>query len=162
MSTHTQGRYGCRRYDMTVRNRIATILYSPARHRKPLIVGVLCLFLGGMAVVAMEWSRPRTTSVAVRQAIEADLPMGSSAGQTVAFLVARAWLGSGDATPYPNQGVTSSDGFEQEDPEGSTLLANVPDAFPGGIVRGGIYMKFGFDADGRLTRYRVTDIYTGP
>ncbi len=88
--------------------------------------------------------------------------MGSTKAQAIAFLGSHGWIDPKNVGYYPNRGNYSSDGFEQKDPSGSTLLASVPDAYPGFIVSGGIYMKFGFSAQGRLTRYQLRDIYTGP
>lgn len=88
--------------------------------------------------------------------------MGSTVQQTIAFLGARGWVDPHNVGFYSNKGVTSSDGFEQKDPNGYTLLASIPDAYPGLIVSGGNYMQFGFNAKRRLTRYQLRDVFTGP
>jgi len=97
----------------------------------------------------------------VRRQIEQGLPLGSTVQQTVAFLGARGWIDPKNVGIYPNRGNDSSDGFEQKDPRGFTLLAAIPEAYPGFLVSGGIFMKFGFNAQRHLTRYQLRDIYTG-
>ncbi len=123
-----------------------------------IIVGLLAV---GLVLFLQDnnWFQPRITQAQVRQAIHDSLPMGSTVSQTVAFLTAMGAETSG--TPYANRGASSSDGFEQRDPSGSTLAASFPYAYPGIFVSGGIYMKFGFNAKGRLTRYALRDMYTG-
>ncbi len=87
--------------------------------------------------------------------------MGSSAAQTIAFLHAHGLSPSNIDIARPNINAYKSDTFEYQDLQGSTLTAAIPDAYPGILVSGGIYMKFGFNAKGRLTRYDLRDIYTG-
>jgi hypothetical protein len=130
------------------------------------------LILGGIAAIVLlliiaalrsaNWFQPRMTQAEVRRQIEAGLPMGSTIAQVIAFLGTRGWGDPHDVGVHPNLGVSSSHGFEQEDPQGSTLTAAIRGAYPGFIVSGGIYMKFGFNARGRLTRYQLRDVYTGP
>jgi len=78
--------------------------------------------------------------------------------QTIAFLHKNG--AQTETSSHSNRGVISTDGFEQKDPNGRTLGAAFPNAYPGLIGSGGIYMKFGFDAKGHLTRYDMRDVYT--
>jgi len=87
--------------------------------------------------------------------------MGSTLADTIKFLGARGWVDPKNLGVYSNRGNDSSDGFEQKDLTGKTLLASIDNAYPGFLVSGGIYMKFGFNAKGRLTRYELRDVYTG-
>lgn len=123
-------------------------------------LGGAVLVLAGAWLWSENWFQPRTTQAEVRGLIETQLPLGSTVEQANAFLDGQGWLEH--SGPHPNQGASSSDGFEQQDPDGSTLLASIPDAYPGFIVSGGISLKFGFDAHGALTRYQLEDAYTGP
>lgn len=125
------------------------------------IVGIMAI--GIVSYLESEnWFQPRATQKDVRRQIKDGLPMGSTVQQTIAFLAARGWVDPKNVFLYPNLGNGSSDGFEQQDPHGKTLTAAITDAYPGLIISGGIYMKFGFNDKGRLTRYRVDDKYTGP
>ncbi len=134
------------------------------RRQKYILLGsslmVLLLIVG--ALVQMYLFRPRITQAEVKQQIQTSLPLGATIEQTVTFLRAYGWIDPHNVGIYFNRGKSSSDGFEQKDVEGSTLLAAIPDAYPGFPVSGGIFMKFGFDASGHLTRYELRDIYTGP
>jgi hypothetical protein len=125
-------------------------------------IGAVVLLLIIAALRSVNWFQPRITQAEVRRQIETGLPMGSTITQTIAFLGARGWVDPHTVGTHPNLGISSSDGFEQEDPQGSTLYAAIRDAYPGFIVSGGIYMQFGFNARGRLTRYQLRDVYTGP
>jgi hypothetical protein len=125
-------------------------------------IGAALLLLIVAVLQSVHWYQPRITQAEVKRQIQKGLPMGSTIAQTIAFLGARGWIDPHNVGLYPNRGNGSSDGFEQKDPRGSTLTASIPDAYPGVIVSGGIYMKFGFDAKGRLTRYQLRDVYTGP
>lgn len=124
-------------------------------------LGGVVLVLAGVGLWSVNWFQPRTTQADVRHSIETHLPLGSTVEQTVAFLYGQGWIDRRDAAPRPNRGANSSDGFEQQDPDGSTLRAAIPDAYPGFLIYGGIYMQFGFDAHGAMTRYQIEDIYTG-
>jgi hypothetical protein len=130
--------------------------------RRTLLFGAIVLLLIIATLWSVNWFQPRIAQAEVRRQIEAGLPMGSTIAQTIAFIGARGWGAPHDIGMYSNRGVSSSDGFEQEDPQGSTLTAAIRDAYPGFIVSGGIFMKFGFNARGRLTRYQLRDVYTGP
>lgn len=125
-------------------------------------LGVAFLLLIIAVLQSVNWFQPRITQAEVRQQIEQGLPMGSTVEQTIAFLAARGWIDPHNVGFYANRGNGSSDGFEQKDPSGYTLLASIPDAYPGLIVSGGIFMKFGFNPKRRLTRYQLRDVYTGP
>lgn len=126
-----------------------------------LVIGATFLLLIVLVLQSVNWLQPRITQAEVKRQIRQGLPMGSTIPQTVAFLSARGWVDPHDVSIYPNRGKVSSDGFEQKDPSGFTLLASIPDAYPRLIVSGGIYMKFGFNAKRRLTRYQLNDVYTG-
>ncbi len=127
-----------------------------------IVVGVI--WVAASFVSSMQqnnWYQPRITQARVRQEIRRGLPMGSTVAQTIAFLAARGWIDPHNVGMYRNRNSFSSDGFEQKDPSGSTLLASIPDAYPGLFSSGGIYMKFGFNDRGHLTRYELQDVYTG-
>jgi hypothetical protein len=125
-------------------------------------IGAVILLLIIAALQWVNWFQPRITQAEVRRQIQTGLPMGSTIAQTITFLGARGWADPHNVRTYSNQGIRSSDGSEQEDPQGSTLYAAILDAYPGFIVSGGIYLKFGINARGLLTRYRLRDTYTGP
>lgn len=137
---------------MSKRKRIRRILAA---------IGVVILLLIVAALQSVNWYQPRVTQAQVRQWIKSGLPMRSTIPQTVAFLHLHGVSPGNISSAIPNRTSGSSDGFEQKDPSGQTLYASLPDAYPGFIVSGGIYMKFGFNAKGRLTRYQLRDIYTG-
>ncbi len=132
------------------------------RRRAFMLGGISVVVLVIVALRSANWFSPRISQAEVRHQIQTGLPMGSTIAQTIAFLRARGWVSPHNVGVYSNAGLSSSDGFEQKDPEGSTLLAAIPDAYPGFIVSGGIYMQFGFDIKGHLTRYQLRDEYTGP
>ena len=133
------------------------------RRRRVLIVaGLVVLVLIIAALLQMYWFRPRITQAEVRQQIQTGLPMGSTVEQTVAFLSVRGWVDPHNVGIYANRDSHSSDGFEQTDPEGSTLMATIQNAYPGFPVSGSILMEFGFNARGQLARYQLHDVYTGP
>jgi hypothetical protein len=124
-------------------------------------MGVLLLGLGSY-LQSENWFQPRVTQAAVRRQIKQGLALGSTVQQTIAFLGRRGWVDPKNIGTYANSPDNySSDGFEQKDPVGWTLLASIPDAYPGFLVSGGIFMKFGFNAQRRLTRYQLRDVYTG-
>ncbi len=124
------------------------------------IVGLVAI--GVVSYLQSEnWFQARISQAEVRRQIEQGLPMGATVQQTIAFLGARGWVDPHNVGLYANQGASSSDGFEAKDPAGQTLLASIPNAYPGFLVSGGIYMKFGFNAKGRLTRYTLRDTFTG-
>lgn len=125
-------------------------------------MGAAILLLIIIALQSVNWFQPRITQAEVRHQIETGLPGGSTIARTIVFLSARGWIDPHGVRAYPNLDVSSSDGFQQEDPQGSTLYAAIRDAYPGFIVNGGIFMQFGFNAQGRLTRYQLCDAYTGP
>jgi hypothetical protein len=134
------------------------MLSGGRRRIRVIIVGLLAV---GFVLFLQDnnWFQPRITQAQVRQAIHDNLPMGSTVAQTVALMTT---MGAETSTSaYANRGASSSDGFEQRDPNGSTLTASFPYAYPGILTTGGIYMKFGFNAKGRLTRYALHDAYTG-
>ena len=110
------------------------------------------------ALQANNWLQPRITQADVRGQIQHGLPMGSTEQQTIAFL--HKIGAQTETSSHSNRGVISTDGFEQKDPNGRMLGAAFPNAYPGLIGSGGIYMKFGFDAKGHLTRYDMRDVYT--
>lgn len=122
------------------------------------IVGVIAVYFVRF-MQQNNWYQPRITQAQVRQEIRRGLPMGSTVPRTIAFL--KGIGAETDTSTYPNHSAQSTDGFEQQDPSGSTLTAAFPNAYPGILVSGGIYMKYGFNAKGRLTRYDLRDIYTG-
>lgn len=134
-----------------------------ARRRRRVLGGIAVVLLLMLFAIlqSVNWFQPRITQAEVKHQIQQGLPMGSTVAQTIAFLGARGWIDPHNVGMYPNRGNGSSDGFEQKDPRGSTLLASIPDAYPGFLVSGGIYMKFGFNAKGHLTRYQLRDVYTG-
>ena len=132
----------------------------------PRRVGLLLSVAGVISVVAVgalsyvqvfHRLQPKQTSAQIRRLIEEHLPLGSTVQQTVAFLHANH-VPEIDVA-YPNRGGTED--IERADPRGSTLRAAIPDAYPGIFVSGGIFMKFGFNAQGRLARYDIRDLYTG-
>jgi len=136
--------------------------------RRRLVLGatglVVILILSDVVQTLREnnWYRPRVTQSQVRGWIKQGLPMGSTPTQTIAFLREHGLSPDNiDIARRNTPNSYSSDGFEQQDPRGSTLTASLPDAYPGFLVSGGIFMKFGFDAHGRLTRYSLRDVYTG-
>jgi len=128
------------------------------------LIGLVALLILVIVVQTLQennWLQPRITQAEVRRQITRGLPMGSTLGETVRFLSARGWVDPTNLGMYANQGNDSSDGFEQKDPTGKTVLASIDNAYPGFLVSGGIYMKFGFNARGRLTHYQLRDVYTG-
>ncbi len=132
--------------------------------RKRIILGVIGLVILWVvinvvqALQANNWLQPRVTQADVRQQIQHGLPMGSTERQTIDFL--HKIGAQTDTSSYSNRGVISTDEFEHKDPNGRTLTAGFPNAYPGLIGSGGIYMKFGFNAKGHLTRYDLRDVYT--
>ncbi len=131
----------------------------------PRRVGLLLSVAGVISVVAVgalsyqqlvHRLQPKQTSAQMKRLIEEHLPLGSTVQQTVAFLHANHVQTD---IAIPNRGGTED--IERADPQGSTLRAAIPDAYPGIFVSGGIFMKFGFNAQGRLARYDVRDVYTG-
>ena len=134
------------------------------RRRRRVLIGacLIVLLLIIAALLQMYWFRPRITQAEVRQQIQMGLPMGSTVKQTIEFLSVRGWVDPHNVGIYANRDNHSSDGFEQTDPEGSTLLATIQNAYPGFLVSGSILMEFGFNAREQLTRYELHDVYTGP
>ncbi len=124
--------------------------------------GLVVLVLIIAALLQMYWFRPRITQAEVRRQIQMGLPMGSTVKQTIEFLSMHGWVAPHNVGIYAKRDSRSSDGFEQKDPEGSTLLATIQNAYPGFLVSGSILMEFDFDARGRLARYQLRDVYTGP
>jgi len=131
----------------------------------PRRVGLLLSVAGVVGVVAVgalsyvqvfHRLQPKQTSAQMRRLIEEHLPLGSTVQQTVAFLHANHVQTD---IARPNRGGTED--IERADPQGSTMRAAIPDAYPGLFVSGGIFMEFGFNAQGRLARYEVKDGYTG-
>ncbi len=122
------------------------------------LVGVISV----VAVGALSYQQlvhrlqPKKTSAQMTRLIEEHLPLGSTVQQTVAFLHANHVQTD---IAIPNRG--GAEDIERADPQGSTLRAAIPDAYPGIFVSGGIFMEFGFNAQGRLARYDVRDLYTG-
>jgi hypothetical protein len=121
-------------------DRLRAALSAVARRWKLVSAGVVV----GVALVVVglwpvNWFQPRTTQAAVRQAIETHLPLGSTVEQSLAFLDAQGWIDCRTAVLRPNRDrdATGQVAFEQQDPAGSTLLAAIPDAYPGFLVRGG-------------------------
>ncbi len=125
------------------------------------LVVLLILLVVARTLQENNWYQPRITQAEVRRQITQGLPMGSTLADTIKFLGARGWVDPKNLGVYSNRGNDSSDGFEQKDLTGKTLLASIDNAYPGFLVSGGIYMKFGFNAKGRLTRYELRDVYTG-
>jgi len=123
------------------------------------LVGVISV----VAVGALSYQQlvhrlqPKQTSAQMKRLIEKHLPLESTEQQTVAFL--RANHVSEISAVYRNRRGTTV--IEPGDPQGFTLRAAIPDAYPGIFVSGGIFMKFGFNARGQLTHYEVEDVYTG-
>ncbi len=106
---------------------------------------------------SMNWFQARETSAHIKRLIKQELPLGSTVEQTIAFLHKHNI--QTDGSPVNNRG--SSDDFEAQDQGGRTLYAAIPTAYPGVLTSGGIFMKFGFNAKGHLTRYSIKDVYTG-
>jgi len=128
---------------------------------------LLLSVMGAAGVVALgAWSFiqvvqgqvPTQTPGQMRHLIEEHLPLGSTVQQTIAFLHAHH-VGTDVSDLHSNRG--STDDFEDADPQGSTLYASIPDAYQSILINSGIFMKFGFNTQGRLARYEVKSISTG-
>jgi len=143
-----------------------------ARRSRRTFVGVVALLALGLAVRPRFTSKQRSdgaqadrspiTQASLKRQIRKGLRFGangSTEAETITFL--RKIGVQTETSSYSNRGVVSTDGFEPADPNGRTLGAAVPDIYHGFLTTGGIYMKFGFNAKGRLTRYDMRDVYTG-
>jgi len=143
-----------------------------AKRSRRAFVGIVVMLALGLAARFQSTRRPQSgdtqadrppiTQAYIKRQIRKGLRIGargSTEAETIAFLHK---IGvQTDTSSYRNRGVTSTDGFEEQDPDGRTLTAAVPDVYHGFLISGGIYMKFGFNAKGRLTRYDMRDVYTG-
>ncbi len=143
-----------------------------ARRSRRTFVRIVALLALGLAIRlhftprprpgSTQEDRPPITQASLKQQISTGLRIGargSTEAGTIAFL--RKIGVQTDTASYPNRGASSTDGFEEQDPNGRTLTAAVPDIYHGFLTSGGIYMKFGFNAQGHLTRYDMRDVYTG-
>jgi len=134
-----------------------------SRRVKRILASMLLGFAALFVVVtfsylqSMNWFQARETSAHVKHLIKQELPLGATVEQTIAFLHKHSI--QTDESLVNNRG--SSDDFEAQDQGGRTLYAAIPTAYPGLLTSGGIFMKFGFNAKGRLTRYSIKDVYTG-
>ncbi len=143
-----------------------------ARRSRRTFIGIVALFALGLTVKSYVTSRqrpagpqadrPQITQASLKRQITKGLHFGtngSTEAETITFL--RKIGVQTETSSYSNRGVVSTDGFEPADPNGRTLGAAIPDIYHGFLTTGGIYMKFGFNAKGRLTRYDMRDVYTG-
>ena len=122
-------------------------------HRRSLwIVLALALIVGLAAGVIQRTRRVQvTTDVAKLKAdVREHLPAGSSRAEVASFL---------DQRGIPHSYVDESKGA----PEYSrTEMAMIRGATQSWLIRGDIQILFKFDDSGRLIRYTVQQIFTGP
>jgi hypothetical protein len=119
--------------------------------RRLILSGVLLLLIAGVVLVRDRAYRRHSLAAKLEDQLHRDIRTGMSRAEIEAYL--------------NRVGIDHSyvEKFDKGKSKARTIIALIPDRATGlEIVRTDIQIRFEFDEAGRLTRYDVKELFTGP